>query len=82
MQDSYSNVYVLCSIDELPLPEHYMYAQGVFGVLAKTQFLNQSRAFLAKRRGKNPGTIYIYKSMWIYSSFRIFPPLLPSPRTV
>ncbi len=70
MQYSYSNGYVLCSIDELPLPEHYMYAQGVFGVLAKTQFLNQSRAFLAKRRGKNPGTLYKkYEALQFFSYF-------------
>jgi hypothetical protein len=47
---------MFCSVD-LPMPEHYVYAQGVFAVLAKTPFVNKSRQFLTSQRHNLSGTV-------------------------
>jgi hypothetical protein len=48
---------MFCSVD-LPMPEHYVYAQGVFAVLAKTPFVNKSRQFLTSQRHNLSGTVW------------------------
>jgi hypothetical protein len=47
---------LICLVD-LPMPEHYVYAQGVFAVLAKTPFVNKSRQFLTSQRHNLSGAV-------------------------